>query len=99
MHSVQRLRNELGNRKIVILFQAEARNFCLLHNSRTDVGSTQPPIQCVTGELSVGVKHNGYETYHTPPSSGEFKNEWSYITDSNTLSWRVQRRLKFYSAY
>jgi RNase adaptor protein for sRNA GlmZ degradation len=31
MHSVQRLRNELGNRKIVILFEAEARNCCLLH--------------------------------------------------------------------
>ena len=31
MHSVQRLRNELGNRKIAILFEGDARNFCLLH--------------------------------------------------------------------
>jgi len=44
MHSVLRLRNEFGNRKIVILFEAEARIVFSI-NSRTVLRSIQPPIQ------------------------------------------------------
>ena len=92
MHSVQRLRNELDNRNIVKLFQAEERNFFLLHKIQ-DGCSVHP------ASYSVGVKYNGYEAYHSPPSGGEFKNEWNYISPPHTPSWRVQRHLKFYSAY
>jgi hypothetical protein len=38
-------------------------------------GPTQPPIQWVLGTLSLGVKWPGCETYHSPPSSAEVKND------------------------
>jgi hypothetical protein len=41
--------------------------------SRTDLGPTQPPIQCVEGALSMGVKRPERETDHSPPSSAEVK--------------------------
>jgi hypothetical protein len=46
--------------------------------SRTAPGSTQPPIQWVPGFLSLGVKRLGREADHSPPSSAEVKNAWSY---------------------
>jgi hypothetical protein len=46
--------------------------------SRTALGLTQPPIQWVPGTLSLGVKWPGREADHSPPSSCEVKNEWSY---------------------
>jgi hypothetical protein len=35
------------------------------------LGPTQPPIQCVPGALSLGVKQLGHEADHSPPSSAE----------------------------
>jgi hypothetical protein len=46
--------------------------------SRPALGLTQPPIQWVPGDLSLGVKLLGRETDHSPPSSAEVKNAWSY---------------------
>jgi hypothetical protein len=46
--------------------------------SRTALGPTQPPIQWVPGGLSLGVKRPGREADHSPPSSAEVKNAWSY---------------------
>jgi hypothetical protein len=40
-----------------------------------DLGPTQPPIQCVPE-----VKQPGREADHSPPSSSEFKNAWSYTS-------------------
>jgi hypothetical protein len=48
--------------------------------SRTALGPTQPPIHWVPGALSPGVKHPGHEADHSPPSSSEVKNAWSYIS-------------------
>jgi hypothetical protein len=42
-------------------------------SSRSALGSTQPPIQCVPEALSQGVKRPGRETYHSPPDSAEVK--------------------------
>jgi hypothetical protein len=42
--------------------------------------STQPSIQWVKGTLSLGVKRPGREADHSPPSSAEFKNAWSYTS-------------------
>jgi hypothetical protein len=39
-----------------------------------------PCIQSVPGALSVGVKRPGREANHSPPSSSEVKNEWSYTS-------------------
>jgi hypothetical protein len=47
---------------------------------------TQPPIQWVAGALSLGVKRPGREVNHSPPSSAEVKNEWSYTSTSQYVS-------------
>jgi len=41
--------------------------------SRLALGPTQPPIQWVPGALSLGVKQQGHEADHSPPSSAEVK--------------------------
>jgi hypothetical protein len=41
--------------------------------SRTALGPTQPPIQCVPRSLSLGVKRPGREADQSPPSSAEVK--------------------------
>jgi hypothetical protein len=48
--------------------------------SRTSLGPTQPPIQWVPGALSLGVKRQEREADHSPPSSAEVKNAWSYTS-------------------
>jgi hypothetical protein len=45
----------------------------LRHRVQTGTGTTQSPIQWVPG-----VKRPGRETDHSPPSSTEIKNAWSY---------------------
>jgi len=45
---------------------------------RKALGPTQPPIWWVPGALSLGIKRPGCEAYHSPPSSAEIKNAWSY---------------------
>jgi hypothetical protein len=44
---------------------------------RPALGPTHPPIQWVSGALSLGVKQTEREANHSPPSGTEFKNEWS----------------------
>jgi hypothetical protein len=41
---------------------------------------TQPPIQWVPGALSLGVKWPEREVDHSPPSSAEVKERWSYTS-------------------
>jgi hypothetical protein len=49
---------------------------------RMALGPTQPPIQWVPGALSLGVKWLGREPEHSPSSSVEVKNSWSYTSTS-----------------
>jgi len=49
--------------------------------SRQDLGPTQPPIQLLTGALFLGVKQPKREADHSPLSSAEVKNAWSYTSD------------------
>ena len=51
--------------------------------SRQAVGPSQPPIQFLLGSLSLGEKLPGHEGDHSPPSSVEVKNEWSYVATSH----------------
>jgi hypothetical protein len=51
----------------------------------------------------VGVKRQGQEADHSPPSSAEVKNAWSYTSIPNTPLWRgaqlkAQRQLYLYQA-
>jgi hypothetical protein len=48
--------------------------------SRPALGPTQPPIQWVPVILSTRVKGPGREADHSPPSSAEVKNAWSYTS-------------------
>jgi hypothetical protein len=48
--------------------------------SRTALGHTQPPIQWVPGDLSLGVKRRGREAHHSPQSNAEVQNAWSYTS-------------------
>jgi hypothetical protein len=50
--------------------------------SRLALGLNQPPIQWIPEVLSPGVTQPGREASHSPPSSAEFKKEWSYTTIS-----------------
>jgi hypothetical protein len=45
---------------------------------RSDLGPTQPPFLWVSGVLSTGLMQPGSEADHSPPSSSEIKNAWSY---------------------
>jgi hypothetical protein len=46
--------------------------------SRPALEPTQPPIQWLPEALSLMVKRPDREADHSPPSSTEVKNEWSY---------------------
>jgi hypothetical protein len=64
----------------MVRFPAAAGNFSLHHRVQTGSGALQPPIQWVSGTLSLGVKRPGREADHSPPSSAEVKNAWSYTS-------------------
>jgi hypothetical protein len=70
----------LDNRGSRVRFPAGAGNFSLHHHVQNGSGTTQPPIQWVPGGLSLGVKRPGREAGHSPPSSAEVKNAWSYTS-------------------
>jgi hypothetical protein len=63
-----------------VRFPAGAGNFSLPPRPRTALGPNQPPIQWIPGALSLAVKRPGREADHSPPSSAEVKNEWSYTS-------------------
>jgi hypothetical protein len=54
--------------------------FLFTITSRTALGTTQPPIHWVPEAISQGVKRPGHEADHSPPSSDEVKNAWSYTS-------------------
>jgi hypothetical protein len=69
------------------LFGLDDRGFDYRHGldttaSRLALRPTQPPIQCIPGDLFLGVKRPGRESDHSPPSSAEVKNTWSYTSAS-----------------
>jgi hypothetical protein len=72
--------------------------------SRQAMEPTQPPIQRVPGVLSLGVKRPGRETDHSPTSSAEVKNAWSYTSTPQYafMAWcsvKAQGQLYLYLTY
>jgi hypothetical protein len=68
---------ELDDRGSRVRFPAGAGN---VFRRRVQNGSRahQPPLQWVPGALSFGVKRQGREANHSPPSTAEVKNAWIY---------------------
>jgi hypothetical protein len=56
------------------------RIFLFATASRPALGPTQPPIQWLPGALSLGIKRLGREAAHSPPSTAEVMNAWSYTS-------------------
>jgi hypothetical protein len=59
-----------------------ARIFHFSMSPRPALGSTRPPIQWVTGALSLGVKRPGREADLSPPISAEVKKMWTSTSTS-----------------
>jgi hypothetical protein len=70
----------LDDRGSRVRFPAGAGNFLFTTAFRTALGPNQPPIQWVPGALSLGIKWPGREADHSPPSSAEVKNSWTYTS-------------------
>jgi hypothetical protein len=56
--------------------------------SRPALGSTQPPIQWLPGDLSPGVKRQKREADHLPSTTAQVKKTWIYTSTPHTPSWR-----------
>jgi hypothetical protein len=63
----------LDDRGSRVRFPAGMSIFLFTTTSRTALGSTQPPIQWIPGDLFLGVKRPVREADHSPPSSAEVK--------------------------
>jgi hypothetical protein len=59
--------------------------------SKPALGPTHPPIQRVTGAVSLRVKRPGRESVHSSPSSAEVKNAWSHTSTPQYtfIAWRL----------
>jgi hypothetical protein len=61
------------------LSPGRVKNFHFSISSRPALGSTQPPIKWVGGPFP-GVKWQGREADHSPPTSAEVKKMWIYTS-------------------
>jgi hypothetical protein len=57
---------------------AGAGNFSLHHRLENGSGAHSASFTMIPGALSLGIKRPGREADHSPPTSVEVKNEWSY---------------------
>ena len=58
--------------------------YAYFRKCRPNVGSTQSPVQCVSGAFTLGVKCPVREAHHLPQSNAEVKNKHSYRIISST---------------
>jgi hypothetical protein len=63
-----------------VRFSAGAGNFSLHHCLQTDSGAHPASYPMGTRGFFLGVKRSGREADHSPPSSAEVKNAWSYTS-------------------
>jgi hypothetical protein len=72
-----------------VRFSAGAGNFSLHHRVQNGSGAHPASYPMGTGALSLGIKRQGREADHSPPSSAEVEG-WVklYLHSPNTPSWR-----------
>jgi hypothetical protein len=63
-------------RKLVVRFQTEAKDFSLYHNVRTHSGAYPSRAQWLLEAPSPGAKQEKHECDHPSASSAEVKNDW-----------------------
>jgi hypothetical protein len=64
--------------RVQFLADAMMGIFIFATASRPVPGPIQPPITCILEALTPGTKRLGREVNHSPLSSAEVKNAWSY---------------------
>jgi hypothetical protein len=64
------------------------KNYHFSISTRSALGSTQPPIQWVLGALLQGLKQQGHDVDHSPPTSTEVKETW-IITSTPPYAFMV----------
>jgi hypothetical protein len=78
------------------LISDRGKTLFLLQNDQTGSGAHQASGSTCSGAFPPDVKRPGREADHSPPSSAEVKNEWSYTSTSGTPTWRAEEQLYFY---
>ena len=66
----------------MIRFRTRRSDFSVLQRAKTDLGSTQFPIQWARVVHSPGVKQPGRDVNYSPPSSADVKNDRNYASSS-----------------
>jgi hypothetical protein len=74
------------------------KNFHFSISSRPALGPTQSPIQWVVGAVSPGVKWQGREADHSPPTSAKVKKTTCYYSLQITITHRLASRATFFTA-
>jgi hypothetical protein len=69
-----------GRRRVQSSSPSRVKNFLFSTSSRPALGPTQPPIQWILGALSPGIKRQGHDADHSPPTSAEVKKMWIYTS-------------------
>jgi hypothetical protein len=72
----------------------QGQDFSLVHNVQTGSGPTQPPGRWVPRALSQGVKRQGREADHSPPTSAEIENGGAIRSLLHTSSWSGAQLIK-----
>jgi hypothetical protein len=80
--SLQRPDCELEDRGIRIRFPAGARDVLLSMLSRSDLGPTQSPVQCVPGTIPPGIEGLVLESDRSAPHNAKIKNASRYTYTS-----------------
>jgi len=73
-------------------FPAEESHFSLVHNVQSNSGTH--PASCQLGTMSSSPGHivaQGFDDDHSPASSAEVKNEWSYTSTPPMCLYGVNR--------
>jgi hypothetical protein len=70
----------LDDRGSTVRFPAGTENFSLYHRIQNGSGAHPDSYPMANRALSLKIKRPGREAYHSPPSSAEVKNAWSYTS-------------------